>query len=92
MPGSPDAQAAYYLGLSGADPRALLHILESLAATSDNALRGIQTPVLVAVGDQDHAHATGKALAAALPGGRFTPLLGDHWPVSWGSSDLPGAG
>lgn len=83
-PGSPDAQLAYYLGLAGADPQALLHVLKSLVATSDDDLRGIQTPVLVAVGDQDHAHATGEALAAALPGGSFTPLPGDHWTALTG--------
>lgn len=83
-PGTPDAQAAYWFGRSGADPQALLNVLASLVATSRDALSGIQTPVLVAVGDADHEHATGAALADALPRGRFRSVPGDHWSALTG--------
>lgn len=79
-PGSPDAQAAYWLVTrSGAEPRVLLHILDSLVATPRHALRSVETPVLVVVGDADHGHATAGELAAALPDARFTRVPGDHW-------------
>lgn len=83
-PGSPDAQIAYWFGQSGADPQALLHVLDSLAATPNDALSAIETPTLVAVGDQDHEHATGEALAAALPNGGFTDVPGNHWTALTG--------
>lgn len=83
-PGSPDAQAAHYLGLLGADPQALLYVLESLVATPIEALPDIQIPTLVAVGDGDHGHATGEALAATLPNGTFAPVSGDHWTAFTG--------
>jgi pimeloyl-ACP methyl ester carboxylesterase len=83
-PGTPDAQAAYWFGRSGADPQALLNVLASLVASSEDEVRGIGTPVLVAVGDADHEHATGAALASALPQGRFQPVPGDHWSALTG--------
>ena len=33
----------------------------------------------MAVGDQDHRHASADALAAALPDARFTRVPGDHF-------------
>jgi pimeloyl-ACP methyl ester carboxylesterase len=79
-PGSPDAEAAYWLTTrSGADPRVLLHVLDSLVPTPREALRRVQTPVLVVVGDADHGHASADELAAALPDARFARVPGDHW-------------
>lgn len=78
-PASPDAEAARWITHLGGDPRALLQVLNSLIATPGEALREVQTPVLVMAGDQDHAHASAEALAAALPGARFTRVPGDHW-------------
>lgn len=83
-PGSAEAQAAYWFGRGDVDPQALLYVLESLVATPADALRRIPTPTLVAVGDQDHSHATGEALADALPAGRFMPLAGNHWTAMAG--------
>ncbi|MFI6595384.1 alpha/beta fold hydrolase [Nonomuraea sp. NPDC050536] len=78
-PGSPDAEAAYWITRLGGDPRALLQVLNSLVATPGEALRQVETPTLVAVGDQDHDHARAGALAAALPNARYTRVPGDHW-------------
>lgn len=83
-PGTPDAQAAYWFSRSGADPRALLNVLESVVANSPEEVRGIQTPTLVVVGDEDYAHGTGEALAATLPRGRFVGVPGDHWSALTG--------
>lgn len=78
-PGSPDAQAAHWITHLGGDPQALLHVLDSLVATPRTALRGIHTPTLIAVGDQDRDHASADELAAALPTARFTRVPGNHW-------------
>jgi pimeloyl-ACP methyl ester carboxylesterase len=79
-PGSPDAQAAYWLVTrSGADPRVLLHVLDSLVPTPRDALRSVRTAALVVVGDADHGHASADELAGALPDARFVRVPGDHW-------------
>lgn len=78
-PGSPEAEAAHWLTYLGGDPRALLRVLGSLVATPEGELRQIETPTLVAVGDQDYGHASADALAASLPSARFISVPGDHW-------------
>ncbi len=77
-PGSPDAELARWIGRLGADPVALLRVLDTYVATHRSALRGVRTPTLVAVGDRDDAHASADALAAALPHGRLVRVPGDH--------------
>lgn len=77
-PGSPDAETAHWITHLGGDPRALLQVLDSLIATPDQAMRQVQTPTLIVVGDQDHAHASAEALAAVLPNARFTRVPSDH--------------
>jgi pimeloyl-ACP methyl ester carboxylesterase len=79
-PGTPEAEAAYWLVTrSGADPRVLLHVLDSLVRTPQDALGSVETPVLVVVGAEDHGHASADELAAALPDARFVRVPGDHW-------------
>jgi pimeloyl-ACP methyl ester carboxylesterase len=83
-PGSPDAEAAHWITHLGGDPCALLHVLNSLVATPHGALRQVDTPTLVVVGDQDHDHASADALAAVLPNARFTRVPGNHWTALTG--------
>jgi pimeloyl-ACP methyl ester carboxylesterase len=78
-PGSPDEETAHWITQSGGDPQALLHILDTLVATPDAALCQVATPTLVAIGDQDHGHASADALAATLPNARFTRVPGNHF-------------
>lgn len=78
-PGSQDAETAHWITYLGGDPRALLHVLDSFVATPEEALRQVQTPTLIVVGDQDHAHASAESLASVLPNARFTRVPGDHW-------------
>jgi pimeloyl-ACP methyl ester carboxylesterase len=78
-PGSPDAEAAYWIRQLGGDPPALLQVLNSLVPATNEALRQVETPTLVAVGDQDHDHASASALATLLPNARFTQVPGNHW-------------
>jgi pimeloyl-ACP methyl ester carboxylesterase len=63
----------------GADPRALLLVLESLVATTFRELHGIQVPALIIVGDQDPQLASANELAEVLPHSRFATTSGDHW-------------
>ena len=76
-PGSPDARRAEVIAKSSADPRVMLHVLDSLVPTSEAALREIAVPALVAIGDQDERSDAGQ-LAALLPGARFVRVPGDH--------------
>jgi pimeloyl-ACP methyl ester carboxylesterase len=78
-PGSPEAEAAHWITYLGGDPRALLHVLDSLVATGASELHQVTTPVLVVAGDEDDDHASAGALAAALAAWRFTPVPGNHW-------------
>lgn len=77
-PGSAEEQFARWITLSGSNPRALCHALDSLVATPHGALRAITTRTLVVVGDEDHDHASADALAAALPNARFARVPGNH--------------
>jgi pimeloyl-ACP methyl ester carboxylesterase len=76
-PGSPDAHRAELISKGSADPRVMLHVLDSLVPTSEAALRGITVPTLVAIGDQDERSDAGQ-LAALLPNARLVRVPGDH--------------
>jgi pimeloyl-ACP methyl ester carboxylesterase len=76
-PGSRDALMAQWISRLGADPRALLHVLDSLVPTPADALRQITTPALVAIGDRDERSDAGE-LAALLCDARFVRVPGDH--------------
>ena len=75
-PGSPLAMQADWLAQAGADPQALLYVLDTSVPTPGRDLAGITTPVLVVAGDQDERQAS--ALAAVLPHARFAEVPGDH--------------
>ena len=76
-PDSPDAYLAQMISQGGADPRVMLHVLDSLVPTSEAALRGIAVPALVAIGDQDE-RSDASRLASLLPNARFVRVPGDH--------------
>jgi pimeloyl-ACP methyl ester carboxylesterase len=76
-PGSADATMAHWVGLAGADPRALLHVMGSLVPTPEDRLRRITTPALVVIGDQDE-RSDADELAALLPAGRYVRVPGGH--------------
>lgn len=75
-PGSPLAMQADWLAQSGADPRALLYVLDSFVDTPVTALAAITTPTLVVAGEEDERQA--EKLAAALPAARYVPVPGNH--------------
>ena len=76
-PGSPEARIAHWFSEPGADPVALLHVLNSLVPTPEDALRQITIPALVAIGDKDERSDAGE-LAALLRDARFVRVPGDH--------------
>jgi pimeloyl-ACP methyl ester carboxylesterase len=76
-PGSPEAQMAQWASQIGADPQALLYLLGSLVPTTEEELRRITVPTLVAIGDQDE-RSDADELAALLGDARFIRVPGDH--------------
>jgi pimeloyl-ACP methyl ester carboxylesterase len=77
-PGSPDARAEERLRSRGADPVALLHVVNSLLATPPDAIGRIQVRTLVVVGVDDERAASTDQLVAALPHGTLVLIPGDH--------------
>ena len=76
-PGSREALIAQWITQLGADPEALLLVLDSLVPTPEHALRQITIPALVAIGDRDE-RADADELAALLPSARFVRVPGSH--------------
>ena len=76
-PGSPDARIKHWISELGADPLALLHVLNSLVPTPQDALRQIAIPTLVAIGEKDE-RADADELAALLRDARLVRVPGDH--------------
>jgi pimeloyl-ACP methyl ester carboxylesterase len=68
---------ADWLTQSGANPRALLLVLDTLVGTPPEELGQISVPTLVLIGERD-PRASADALAAAIPGARFARMPGDH--------------
>lgn len=76
-PESADGRMAFWISKLDADPRALLHVLDSLVPTPEEQLRAITVPTLVVIGDQDE-RSDADELAALLPNGHFARVPGDH--------------
>ncbi|HEY1618631.1 MAG TPA: alpha/beta hydrolase [Streptosporangiaceae bacterium] len=76
-PGSRDALTEQWISKLGADPRALLHVLDALVPTPEDVLRQVTIPTLVAIGDRDE-RSDADELAALLRDGRFVRVPGDH--------------
>ncbi|MFE3187503.1 alpha/beta fold hydrolase [Nocardia sp. NPDC059240] len=76
-PESADARTARAITMTGAEPRMMLGVLDSLVPTPEPALRGISVPTLVAIGDQDN-RSDADQLATLLPNSRFVRVPGDH--------------
>lgn len=77
-PGSPEAQIEEYLTSTGADPVALLRVLDTLVDTPLEAFAAIDVPTLVIAGAEDVGRGSVPDLAAAIPGSRLQEVPGDH--------------
>ena len=76
-PDSPDARIAQMTSQAGANPQALLHLLESLVPTPEDALSQILVPTLVAIVDRDE-RSDADQLASLLRNASFICVPGDH--------------
>jgi pimeloyl-ACP methyl ester carboxylesterase len=77
-PGSGEAQLEAYLASIGADPVALLLVLDTFVDTPVEALARSDVPTLVFAGDADNDRGSVEDLAAALPRSRLLRVPGDH--------------
>lgn len=76
--GSSEEQAEHALRAGGADPVALLHVLDSVVATPVEAIGHIQVPTLIVMGADDERATSADQLVAALPRGTRAVVPGDH--------------
>jgi pimeloyl-ACP methyl ester carboxylesterase len=76
--GTPESTAEAFLKTTGADPQAMLPLLDSFVDTSEAELRRIATPILVIAGEADDDNGSASALAETLADGRFVSVPGTH--------------
>jgi pimeloyl-ACP methyl ester carboxylesterase len=102
-PGTPEAQFEGYVRQVGADPVALIRILDTFVDTAEEDLARVEVPTLVIAGDQDTDRGSVEDLAAVLPNARLQRVPGDHFSaltsaelkdhlVRFLSEELPPAG
>jgi pimeloyl-ACP methyl ester carboxylesterase len=77
--GTPEAQFEGWVRQVGADPEALIRILDTFADTSAEDLAQVQVPTLIIAGDQDADRGSVEDLAAILPNGNLKRIPGDHF-------------
>jgi pimeloyl-ACP methyl ester carboxylesterase len=78
-PGTVEAQFEGYVKQIGADPVALIRILDTFVDTPQDALARVEVPTLVIAGDQDTDRGSVEDLAAILPRGCLHRVPGDHF-------------
>jgi pimeloyl-ACP methyl ester carboxylesterase len=76
--GSPEWMAEAFLKTTGGDPQALLRVLDTFEDTPRAAFDAIAMSVLVLSGVDDDDNGSGRALADALPDGRYRSVPGNH--------------
>jgi len=76
--GTPEWTAEAFLKTTGADPRAMLPLLDSFVDTGEAALRRIALPLLVIAGEADDDNGSASDLAGLLPDGHFVAVPGNH--------------
>lgn len=77
-PGTREAQLAGWVRQVGADPVALIGILDTLVDTAEEDLARVEVPTLVIAGDQDTDRGSVEDLAAILPKAELRRIPGDH--------------
>lgn len=59
-------------------PQAMMHVLNSQVQTPVEALKTLDTPILVVSGDEDNDNGSAEELAALLPNARAMRTPGNH--------------
>lgn len=77
-PGTPEAQMEQYLTSIGADPVALVCVLDTFVDTPREAMEQVDVPTLVIAGEDDTTRGSVEELAAILPRGQLRRIPGDH--------------
>jgi pimeloyl-ACP methyl ester carboxylesterase len=77
--GTPGAQFEGWVRQVGADPVALIRVLDTLVDTAEEDLARVDVPALVIAGDQDTDRGSVEDLAAILPKARLQRIPGDHF-------------
>ena len=85
--GTPEARLQDYLKHVGADPVALVRILDTFVDTSEEDLARVHVPTLVIAGDEDTDRGSVEDLAALLPNSHLQRIPGDHFSAL-ASADL----
>ena len=76
--GSKEWMAESFMKSIGGDPVALLRILDTSVDTPRADLASIAMPVLTLAGAEDDDNGSARALAEALPQGRYVEIPGNH--------------
>ncbi|MQA98622.1 MAG: alpha/beta fold hydrolase [Streptosporangiales bacterium] len=76
--GTAEWRAEAFLKTVGGDPVALLNVIETSVDTPLGDIEKIETPMAAVMGTEDLDHGSPRALAAALPGGTYVPIPGNH--------------
>jgi len=76
--GSPAWMAEAFLKTTGADPKAMLPLLDSFVDSTEAELRSIDVPTLVLSGAEDDDNGPAEELAEILPQGRYVEVPGNH--------------
>ncbi len=76
--GSEAWMAEQFLKTTGADPQALLPLLDSFVDTGADAVAAVATPVLVVSGAEDSDNGSAEALADVMPDARSVEVPGNH--------------
>jgi pimeloyl-ACP methyl ester carboxylesterase len=78
-PGTFEAEFEGHVKQVGADPAALIRVLDTLVDTPGEALAGVEVPTLVIAGEADTSRGSVKDLAALLPHGHLRIVPGNHF-------------
>lgn len=76
--GSGEYVAERFMTANVAVPECMIHLLNAQADTPVSVLAGLDLPILVVAGAEDHDNGSAPALAATLPRGRHVEIPGTH--------------
>ena len=78
-PGTFEAELEGHVKQIGADPAALIRVLDTFVDTPSEALAEVEVPTLVIAGEADTSRGSVKDLAALLPHGHLRIVPGNHF-------------